>query len=217
MRLILVGPPGSGKGTQAKKLAERATISHISTGDILREAAKAGTPVGKKAKAIMDVGGLVPDDIMIGIIEERFAKGVCARGYILDGFPRTVPQADALDRLTTRLKLAPQAVVLIECDDALIVERITGRRTCPKDGTPFHVKFMPSKKPGICDTCGTALIQRDDDTEPKVKARLEKYHRETSAIFPFYEKKGLVRRVNGAAAPDAVFAEVEKIIASVSR
>ncbi len=216
MRLIFVGPPGSGKGTQAKKLAEKRAIPHVSTGDILREAVKAGTPVGKKAKAIMEAGGLVPDDVMIGIIEERFAKGDCAKGFILDGFPRTVPQAEALETLVTKMKLPVQAAVLIDCKDAVVIERITGRRSCPKDGTPYHVKFVPPKKKADhCDACGTRLTQRDDDTEPKVKARLEKYHRETAAIIPFYETRGLVRKVNGEEAPDAVFAAVEKLVASL--
>lgn len=215
MRLIFVGPPGSGKGTQAKKLAEKRAIPHVSTGDILREAVKAGTPVGKKAKAVMDAGGLVPDDVMVGIIEERFAKGDCGNGFILDGFPRTVPQAEALERLVTRMELPVQAAVLIDCKDAVVVERITGRRSCPKDGTPYHVKFVPPKQAGVCDACGSKLAQRDDDTEPKVRARLEKYHGETAAIIPFYEKRRLVRKVNGEESPDAVFAAVEKVVAAL--
>lgn len=212
MRLIFIGPPGSGKGTQAKKLAEKRRIPHISTGDILREAVKAGTPVGKKAKAIMDAGGLVPDDVMIGIIEERFARGDCREGFILDGFPRTAPQAEALEKLTGRLNLPVQAAVLIDCRDELVVERITGRRSCEQCGTPYHVKFLPPKKGGVCDKDGGKLVQREDDTEPKVRARLEKYHRETEAIIPFYEERGLTRRVNGEAPPEDVFAAIERVV-----
>lgn len=217
VRLIFIGPPGSGKGTQATKLADKLGIPHVSTGDILREAVKAGTPVGKKAQAIMAAGGLVPDDIMIGIIEERFAKGDCATGYILDGFPRTVPQAQALDKLVARLKVPIQAALLIDCRDEAIVERITGRRSCEKCGTPYHVKFLPPKKAGVCDKDGAKLVQREDDTEPKMKARLEKYHRETAAIIPFYEKRGLVRRIRGEAAPEAVFEEIERAVATLKR
>jgi adenylate kinase len=176
---------------------------------MLREAVRAGTDVGRRAKAVMDAGGLVSDDIMIALIEERLRRPDCGRGFILDGFPRTVPQAEALERMTAGIGRAPDAAVLIDCRDATVIERITGRRSCEACGTPFHVTFMPPRQAGVCDRCGGRLLQRADDTEPKVRARLVKYHRETEAIVPFYEKRGLVRRVDGEQAPDAVFAAVE--------
>jgi adenylate kinase len=209
MRLLLVGAPGVGKGTQAKRLADAQHVPHIATGDILREAIRRGTPVGLKARAFVEGGGLVPDDVMIGIIEERFAKGDTGRGYILDGFPRTVPQAEALDRLLARLGQALETVILLECPDASIVERITGRRTCPTCGKPYHVKFQKPRQDGVCDKEGARLVQREDDTEPKIVKRLDKYHAETEAIIPYYEKKGLVRRVDASLTPDAVTRAVE--------
>lgn len=209
MRLLFVGPPGSGKGTQAKKVAQSRGIPHISTGDILRDAIKAGTPVGTKAKTFVESGNLVPDDVMIGIIEERFAKGDTGKGYILDGFPRTVPQAAALDGLLAGLKQPLDTVIVLDCPDAAIVERITGRRTCEKCGTPYHVKYQKPKKEGVCDKDGARLIQREDDTEAKIRRRLEKYHVETAAIIPFYEKHGIIRRLDGSKEPDSVTRSVE--------
>lgn len=215
MRLIFVGPPGSGKGTQAKRLAEKSGVPHISTGDILREAARAGTDVGRRAKAVMDAGGLVSDDVMIAIIEERLRRPDCAPGFILDGFPRTVPQAEALEDLTTQMERRLQAALHIQCRDSVVLERITGRRSCEKCGTPYHVKFLPSRQAGVCDRCGGALVQRGDDTEPKVRARLDKYHRETAAILPFYNDRGLIRPVDGEQSPDAVFAAVVHALAGI--
>ncbi len=213
MRLIFVGPPASGKGTQAKKVAARLGVPHISTGDMLREAVAAQTPVGRKADAVMKAGGLVSDEIVIGIIEERFAKPDCRKGFLLDGFPRTVPQAEALDRLTEKMGLPVQAVVHIDVPDAVCVERITGRRGCPKCNAGYHVKFIPPKKPDTCDVCGTALVQRPDDTVEAARKRLQKYHAETAAIVPFYVKKGVVRRVQGDAAPEAVLADIGRVLA----
>lgn len=209
MRLLFVGAPGAGKGTQAKRVADARAIPHIATGDILREAMRDGTEVGLKAKAFVSAGNLVPDDVMIGIIEERFARGDTAKGYLLDGFPRTVPQAEALEGLLERLGQKLDAVVLLECPDEAIVERITGRRTCPECGTPYHVKYRKPAREGVCDRDGKALVHRDDDTAEKVRTRLAKYHAETAAIVPFYEGKGLVRRVDASLPPDDVARAVD--------
>ncbi|HEY3227076.1 MAG TPA: adenylate kinase [Planctomycetota bacterium] len=213
MRLIFEGPPGSGKGTQAKKLSERRGWVHISTGDLLREAVRNRTPVGLTVESVMKEGRLVSDATVVEIIEERFRRGDCADGFILDGFPRTLGQAEALDRILSRLKLPAQRVIVFEVRDEIIVERITGRRSCPVCQTPYHVKFVPPRKPGICDKEGTALVQRPDDAEDRVRTRLAKYHEETEPVIPFYERRGLVRRVDGGAPPEGVFKAVERALA----
>ena len=212
MRMIIVGAPGVGKGTQAKRIAADMKIPHIATGDILRDAIRQGTPVGLKAKAFVESGGLVPDEVVVGIIEERFARGDTSGGWILDGFPRTSPQAQSLETLLTRLSQPLQAVVLLECPDSAILERITGRRSCPKCGAPYHVRYQKPRKEGVCDQDGTALVQREDDTEAKVARRLQKYHAETAAVVPFYEKKGLVRRVDASKSPDEVYRAVSAVL-----
>ncbi|MBI2899028.1 MAG: adenylate kinase [Planctomycetes bacterium] len=212
-RLLLVGPPGVGKGTQAKRIADSLRVPHISTGDILRDAVKRATPVGLKAKEFMDSGGLVPDEVMIGIIEERFAAGDCAKGYILDGFPRTTPQAEALERLLERLKLPIEAAIQLDCSDAVVVERITGRRSCSNKAcqATYHVEFLPPKNAGKCDRCSSPLEQRTDDALDAVKKRLEKFHRETSRILPYYEARKLLLVVDGKGTPDQVFAGIRRI------
>jgi len=212
VRMIIVGAPGVGKGTQAKRIAADMKIPHIATGDILRDAIRQGTPVGLKAKAFVESGGLVPDEVVVGIIEERFARGDTSGGWILDGFPRTSPQAQSLETLLTRLSQPIQAVVLLECPDSAILERITGRRSCPKCGAPYHVRYQKPRKEGVCDQDGTALVQREDDTEAKVARRLQKYHAETAAVVPFYEKKGLVRRVDASKSPDEVYRAVSAVL-----
>ena len=215
MRLLFVGAPGVGKGTQAKKVAQYQSIPHISTGDILREAVRQGTPIGLRVKGYIDAGNLVPDSLMIDIIEERFTRGGIAAGFLLDGFPRTLPQAEALDDLLFRMSLELQAVILLQCPDSLIVERITGRRTCEACGTPYHVRFQMPKRGGFCDKDGSPLVQREDDTEAKVRRRLEKFHSETEAIIPFYERQGIVRRVDASKDPDAVYRAVEAALPKV--
>jgi adenylate kinase len=208
VRILFVGAPGSGKGTQAVRLAGEVGIPHISTGDILRDAIRRDTDLGRQAKEFIDQGLLVPDEIMVGVVEERFRKGDTAKGYILDGFPRTAPQAEALEKLLGRLGQTLDAVIVLEISDAEVVERITGRRTCETCQTPYHVRFRRPRKEGVCDRDGGRLVQRDDDTEPKVRKRLEKYHSETAAVIPFYEKRGKVRRVDGSKSPDEVYAAV---------
>ncbi len=195
--MILVGPPGAGKGTQAARLVDTFKIPHISSGDMLRAAVKEGTELGKQADGFMKAGQLVPDAVVIGMILERIAKPDCANGFMLDGFPRTRPQAEALDQAMTKAGVALDAVVLIEVPDGLIVERITGRRSDPKTGKIYHVKFDPPP-------AGLEVVQRKDDTVEAVTTRLAKYHSETAPIVPFYEAKKILKRVDGVGEPDAV-------------
>ena len=203
MRIILIGPPGAGKGTQAQNLVTAFGIPHISSGDMLREAVRNGTELGKKADAVMKLGQLVPDDVVIGMVLERIAREDCARGFLLDGFPRTRPQAEALDVALAGAGVKLDAVVLIAVADGLILERITGRRSDPETGAIYHLKFNPP--PG--DVAGR-LVHRADDTEAACTARLSKYHAETAPIVPFYEAKGLLKRVDGVGAPDEVSARI---------
>ena len=193
MRLILLGAPGAGKGTQAEILASKLSIPTISTGNILREAIKNGTETGLKAKSFMDKGMLVPDDVIIGIVKERLAQPDCANGYILDGMPRTLPQAQAL--LDNGIEI--DRVVSIEVDDAMIEARMTGRRVCGKCGASYHITANPPKTEGICNACGSELVIRDDDKPETVRHRLEVYHTETEALKGFYEKLGKLRLVEG--------------------
>ena len=212
MRLLFVGAPAVGKGTQAKKLATALGVPHISTGDILRDTAKQSTDLGQKVKKFIDLGSLVPDEVMMSIIEERFRKGDTQKGYILDGFPRTTAQAMGLDMLLARLNQAITMVLLFECPDAVIMERIIERRSCPKCGTPYHLRWQKPKVDNVCDKDGTPLVQRVDDTRTKVFHRLDQYRSETAAVIPHYEKRGLVRRVNANQPPDDVYRDVEAAV-----
>lgn len=193
MKLILLGAPGAGKGTQAEILASKLDIPTISTGNILREAIKNGTETGLKAKSFMDKGMLVPDDVIIGIVKERLAQPDCANGYILDGMPRTIPQAQAL--LDNGVEI--DRVVSIEIEDAMIEARMTGRRVCSSCGASYHIVANPPKTEGICNACGSKLVIRDDDRPETVRHRLEVYHTETEALKGFYEKLGKLRLVEG--------------------
>jgi adenylate kinase len=199
MRMILIGPPGAGKGTQAARLVERYHIPHISSGEMLRAAVAEGTELGKTADGFMKAGQLVPDDVVIGMVIERIGKPDSEGGFMLDGFPRTRPQAEALDIALERAGVALDSVLLIEVPDDLILERITGRRSDPQTGKVYHVKFNPPP----AEAAGR-VVQRSDDTEQAFGARLSKYHSETAPIIPFYDAKGLLRRVDGNAAPDQV-------------
>ena len=212
MRMILIGPPGAGKGTQAQSLVTTFGIPHISSGDMLREAVSAGTLLGKTAAGFMKDGLLVPDDVVIGMVIERIGREDCARGFMLDGFPRTLPQAEALDVALTRSQVALDAVVLIEVGDELILERVTGRRTDPQTGHIYHLKFKPPP-----DESHSRLIHRADDTEAACTARLDKYHRETTPIIPFYEAKGLLKRVDGVGSPDEVLLRITAALQTASR
>jgi adenylate kinase len=212
MNVIFLGPPGAGKGTQAKKLFGDFQIPQVSTGDILREAVRKGTELGKKAKPLMDSGNLVPDDLVVGIVEERLAAKDCANGFILDGFPRTIPQAEALDKGLQRLGKKLDGVISLSVPEAKIIERISGRRSCPEDGSVFHVYQNPPKRAGYCDKCNAGLIQRDDDKEDKVKERLAVYARQTEPLKAFYSKKGLLKDVNGVGTPEGIYAEIKKAL-----
>jgi adenylate kinase len=197
MKLILLGPPGAGKGTQAKMLTERFDIPQISTGDILRTAVKDRTPMGVKAKSFMDAGGLVPDDVVIGIVRERLQNQDCAAGFILDGFPRTVAQADALKETLHSLGKDLDAVISLEVDTEALVARLTGRRTCRECGQGYHLKFDPPREAGRCDACGGELFQRDDDSEETIRKRLEVYHAQTSPLVAYYRNEDLLLPVDG--------------------
>lgn len=203
MRMILVGPPGAGKGTQAAKLVETYRIPHISSGDMLREAVKEGTALGIKADGFMKAGQLVPDDVVIGMILERIAKEDCGNGFILDGFPRTRPQAEALDAAMHSAGVELEAVVLLEIPDQLVIDRLSGRRTDPVTGTIYHMVFNPPPADIV-----SRLTQRKDDTVEAAVTRVEKYHSETAPVVPFYDGKGIVRRVDGVGAPEEITARI---------
>jgi adenylate kinase len=208
MRIILLGPPGAGKGTQAKLLIERLGVPQISTGDMLRAAVKAGTPLGREAKAFMDRGALVPDSVIIGLVRERLQAPDCARGYILDGFPRTEAQAEALERTLLDLRLTLDHVLCLEVPAEELVARIAGRRTCRGCGAMFHVRFSPAKRDGVCDACGGETYQRDDDREDTVRRRLEVYSQQTEPLVRFYGGRGLLRRIAGTGEIPEIFARM---------
>jgi len=197
MKLILLGPPGAGKGTQAKMLTERFSIPQISTGDILRSAVKDATAMGLKAKEYMDAGGLVPDEVVVGIVRDRLQEADCVNGFILDGFPRTVPQADALQLCLSEMNKELDRVISLDVDVEALVERLTGRRTCKECGRGYHVKFDPSSKVGICDACGGSLFQRDDDQEETIRKRLQVYADQTSPLINYYREAGVLLELDG--------------------
>ena len=200
MKLIFIGPPGAGKGTHAAVISERLRLPIIGTGNILRESVKAGTELGQKAKGYMDAGQLVPDDLILRMVDERLKQPDCAGGYILDGFPRTLPQAEAL----TAMGITPDYVLDLEVDDSFIVGRLTGRRVCEDCGATYHVQNLPPKKEGVCDVCGGKLIIRKDDTEATVKERLSVYHQQTEPIKAYFETMGLVHSFDGGGSVDNV-------------
>ncbi|MEE8219642.1 MAG: adenylate kinase [bacterium] len=205
MNLILLGPPGAGKGTQAKLVAEQFGIPQISTGDILRQAVKDGTSLGQEAQAYMERGDLVPDAVVIGIIEERLTQPDCQAGYILDGFPRTEVQANALAETLGKRGGTIDHVVNIEVLDEELIHRLTGRRTCKECQEPYNVTFNPPQREGVCDKCGGELIQRKDDDEETIRARMEVYREQTAPLEAYYEKQGLLRTVTGAGAIQEIF------------
>lgn len=197
MRLVLLGPPGAGKGTQAGTLVEKYNIVHISTGDLLRAAVKAGTALGKEAKGYMEAGQLVPDSLILGLVEERIQKEDCQEGFLLDGFPRTPAQADALDVMLKKLAQSLDAVINIEVPLDKLMTRLTGRRVCTACGATYHVSFNPSPKGDQCGACGETLIQRADDTEETVKNRLDVYEQQTAPLIDYYTKAGIIKNIDG--------------------
>ena len=212
MNIILLGPPGAGKGTQAQRIVDRYHIPQISTGDILRAAVKESTPLGMKAKGFMDQGQLVPDEIVIGIIEERLRTKDCDPGFTLDGFPRTIPQAEALHPILTNLGKKIDHVINIEVDPEELVRRLTGRRTCKNCGAMFHLLFQPPKKEGICDRCGAALYQRADDKEETIRTRLKEYEKQTAPLIQFYQGKNTLRSIQGVGGPDQIFDQIIRLL-----
>ncbi len=212
MNLILLGPPGAGKGTQAQMIVDRFQIPQVSTGDILRAAVKEKTPLGAKAKEYMDQGKLVPDELVIGIIEERLKNPDCNQGFILDGFPRTIAQAEALQPILVKMGKAIDHVINIEVDDEELVRRLTGRRTCKNCGAMFHVIFHPPKEEGICDRCGGPLYQRDDDQEGTIRTRLREYQKQTAPLIQYYKEKGKLRSIAGIGEQNQIF---ERIVSRI--
>ncbi len=210
--LILLGAPGAGKGTQAQKLAVRFGIPQISTGDMLRAARREGTPLGKKAEEYMNKGALVPDEVVIGLVEERLQKADAKAGFILDGFPRTIPQAEALDGVLAKLGRAKIKVVDVQVPEATLIERLGGRLSCPKDGASYHVKFTPPKADNVCDTCGTALITRADDKPEAIAQRLREYHDKTAPLAGYYKTSGVLKSIDGVGELEVVLDRLVRAI-----
>ncbi|HXI12977.1 MAG TPA: adenylate kinase [Thermoanaerobaculia bacterium] len=212
MKVIFIGPPGSGKGTQAKRLADRFDIPHVSTGDMLRQAVQSGTALGKEAAPIMAAGALVPDELMIGIIQDRLSEADATSGYVLDGFPRTTEQAQKLEPILRGNEGASARVLQLLVPDDLIVGRLSGRLSCIKCGSAYHQKNNPPKVANVCDRCGSELTVRPDDTEQAVRKRLESFHRQTLPVVAFYRDKNVLHEVDGNASVDQVFERIERLV-----
>jgi adenylate kinase len=210
--LILLGAPGAGKGTQAQRLAVRFGIPQISTGDMLRAARREGTPLGKKAEEYMNKGALVPDEVVIGLVEERLGKPDAKAGFILDGFPRTIPQAEALDGVLTKLGRQKIRVVDVNVPEAVLVDRLGGRLSCPKDGASYHIKFTPPKHDMMCDNCNTPLITRADDKPEAIAQRLKEYHAKTAPLADYYQKSGVLKSVDGVGELDIVLDRIVRAL-----
>lgn len=213
MNLILLGPPGAGKGTQGKRFAERHGIPQIATGDILKKARREKTPLGLRAQEFLEKGLLVPDEIVVSIVVDRLRETDCSKGFVLDGFPRTVPQADALAEITEKKGCPIHAVLLFEVERTELLKRLTGRWTCPKDGLAYHVIFNPPRNPGVCDKCNSELYQREDDKEDTIVERLRVYQEQTEPLVDYYHRRALLRRVPAVGSIDEITARIEAIVA----
>lgn len=212
MKIIMLGAPGAGKGTQAKKIADLCNIPHISTGDIFRANIKEGTELGKKAKTYMDAGDLVPDELVCDLVVDRIQQDDCTEGFILDGFPRTIPQAEALTNALNAIEQKMEYALNIDVPDENIIHRMAGRRACVGCGATYHVEFNPTKKEGICDVCGEALILRDDDKPETVKNRLNVYHEQTKPLIDYYDAKDIMHTIDGTQSMEKVFDDIRKIL-----
>ena len=212
MKIIMLGAPGAGKGTQAKKIAEKYQIPHISTGDIFRSNIKEGTELGMKAKAYMDQGGLVPDELTIGMLMDRIQKDDCKNGYVLDGFPRTIPQAESLTNALNERNQKIDYAVNVDVPDENIVNRMSGRRACLSCGATYHIVYKPSKVEGICDVCGDKLVLRDDDKPETVKKRLSVYHAQTQPLIDYYKEAGVLANVDGTQDMEKVFSDIVAVL-----
>jgi adenylate kinase len=217
MNLIFLGPPGAGKGTQASLLSETLNIPQISTGDILRNSVRAGTPMGTRAKFFMDSGSLVPDEVVVGIVEERLQASDCNDGFILDGFPRTVAQADSLDLMLARLGKQIEHVLSMTVDDDELLTRISGRRMCVKCGKGYHLVFDPPKVSGVCDLCGSELYQRDDDKVETMRKRLDEYYKKTAPLINYYSQKKLLHPIPGIGAIEDIQKSIQKVLEGTLR
>ena len=212
MKIIMLGAPGAGKGTQAKKIAEKYQIPHISTGDIFRANIKNGTELGKKAKTYMDQGLLVPDELVCDLVVDRLKQEDCKNGYILDGFPRTIPQAESLDEALGQMGESLDYAINVDVPDEHIVNRMSGRRACVGCGATYHIVYAPTKKEGVCDVCGAELILRDDDKPETVQKRLSVYHEQTQPLIDYYKGKGILKDVDGTKDMDVVFQAITDIL-----
>ncbi len=212
MKIIMLGAPGAGKGTQAKRIAEKYSIPHISTGDIFRANIKNNTELGQKAKTYMDQGLLVPDELVVDLVVDRLSQEDAKNGYVLDGFPRTIPQAEALDTALSKKSESVDYAVDVEVPDGDIIDRMSGRRSCSQCGASYHVTFNPPKEEGVCDACGAALILREDDKPETVAKRLSVYHEQTQPLIDYYTGKGIIKEVDGTMGMDEVFDAITKIL-----
>ncbi len=212
MKIIMLGAPGAGKGTQAKKIAEKYGIPHISTGDIFRANIKNGTELGKKAKTYMDQGALVPDELVVDLVVDRVGQEDAKNGYVLDGFPRTIPQAEALDKALAAINDKVDYAINVEVPDENIINRMSGRRACVDCGGTYHIKYNPTKVEGVCDACGGKLILRDDDKPETVKNRLSVYHEQTQPLIDYYSKQGILKEVDGTVDMEEVFNAITAIL-----
>ena len=208
MRIVLLGAPGAGKGTQANKLIDKYGLPQISTGDLLRAAVSAGSPLGKEAKSYMDKGELVPDSVVLGMVEERLNQDDCKKGYILDGFPRNTAQAEALDKMLASLDMSLDAALSVDVPFEDLMKRLTGRRTCKSCGQMYNIHFKPPQKEGACDKCSGELFERDDDKEETIKKRLDVYNAQTAPLIDYYQGKGILKSVSGTGSIDDIFAKV---------